>query len=178
MAWHYACWCILSTFRIVSIVFVVCSFFKFWHYFDLMKRVKFGVSGNFLENAWREWPEILHADVSWPPSKLISLWWWFVDCSNFGAILTKWNAPNLGFPGISWRMHGGNGLKFCMLLHPGDLPNWLDYSLGLVIVLILALFWLGETGQIWGFRPFLEEHMEGMAWKFACWFILTPYRTD
>ena len=33
--------------------------FKFWHFFDLVKRVKFGVSGHFLENAWREWPEIL-----------------------------------------------------------------------------------------------------------------------
>ena len=37
-----------------------------------MKQVKFRVSGHFLENSWREWPEILHADVSWPPSQLIS----------------------------------------------------------------------------------------------------------
>ena len=28
---------------------------------------------NFLENAWEEWPEIWHADVSWPPSQLIWL---------------------------------------------------------------------------------------------------------
>ena len=46
------------------------------------------VSGHLLENAWREWPEILHADVSWPPSELISLWLQSVDFSNFGAILT------------------------------------------------------------------------------------------
>ena len=45
-------------------------------------------SGHFLENAWREWPEILHADVSWPPSELISLWPQSVDFLNFGAILT------------------------------------------------------------------------------------------
>ena len=38
----------------------------------LVKRVKFGVSGHLPENAWRKWPEILHADVSWPPSELIS----------------------------------------------------------------------------------------------------------
>ena len=25
------------------------------------------VSGHLLENAWREWPAILHGDVSWPP---------------------------------------------------------------------------------------------------------------
>ena len=39
-----------------------------------MKRVKFWISGHFPENAWRKWPEILHADVSWPPSELISSW--------------------------------------------------------------------------------------------------------
>ena len=46
------------------------------------------VSGHLPENAWREWPEILHADVSWPSSELISLWQRSVDFSNFGAILT------------------------------------------------------------------------------------------
>ena len=51
-----------------------------------MKRVKFGVSGHFPENAWREWAQILHADVSWPLSELISLWLRFVDFSNFGII--------------------------------------------------------------------------------------------
>ena len=46
------------------------------------------VSGHLPENAWREWPEILHADVSWLSSELISLWLRSVDFSNFGAILT------------------------------------------------------------------------------------------
>ena len=46
------------------------------------------VSGHLLENAWREWPEILHADVSWSSSELISLWPWSVNFSNFGTILT------------------------------------------------------------------------------------------
>ena len=41
-----------------------------------------------LQKAWREWPEILHADVSWPSSELICLWPWSVDFSNFGTILT------------------------------------------------------------------------------------------
>ena len=63
------------------------ALFQFWRYFDLVKRVKFGVSGPFPKNAWRKWPKILHADVSWPPSELISLWLWSVDFSNFGAIL-------------------------------------------------------------------------------------------
>ena len=75
-------------------------FFLFWCYFDLVKLVKFGVFGHFLENPLRKWPEISHADVSWPPSELI------------------------------------------------------DYGYSLLIFLILMLFWLSETGQIWGFQAF------------------------
>ena len=37
------------------------------------------VSGHLPENAWREWPEILPADVSWPPPELINLWPWSFD---------------------------------------------------------------------------------------------------
>ena len=46
------------------------------------------VSGYLPENAWRDWPEILLADVSWPSAELFSLWPWSVDFSNFGTILT------------------------------------------------------------------------------------------
>ena len=88
MAWNFACWCILTTFRTDQFMATVCWFFLFWRYFDLVKRVKFGVSGYSPENTWREWPEILHADVSWPLSELISLWPRSVDFSYFGAILT------------------------------------------------------------------------------------------
>ena len=143
-----------------------------------MKRVKFDVSGHFPVNAWMKWPEILLADVSWPSSALISLWPQSVDSSNFGTILTWWNGSNLGFPGISWRTHGGNGLKYWMLLYPDHRWNWLDYVYSLVIFLILVLFWLSETGQIWGFRAFSGKPIEEMAWNFACWCILTTFRTD
>ena len=67
------------------------DFFKLWHYFDLVKRVKFGVSRHFLENAWREWPELLHVYVSWAPSEMCRLWSHFVDFANFGSFdLLKW----------------------------------------------------------------------------------------
>ena len=153
-------------------------FFLFWHYFDLVKRVKFGVSGYFPEHTWRKWPEILYADVSWAPSELISLWPRSVDLYNFGTILTLWNGSNLGFPGISWRRHGGNGLKFCMLMYLDHLQNWLVLRYGLLTFVILALFWLSETGQIWGSRAFPGECMEGMAWNVVCCCILTTFRTD
>ena len=84
----------------------------------------------------------------------------------------------LGFPGISQRMHGGNGLKFCMLMYLDHLQKWWDYGHGLLIFKILALFWLSETGQIWGFRAFTAERMEGIAWNFACWCILITFRAD
>ena len=58
------------------------------------------------------------------------------------------------------------------------LKNWLVYGNGLVIFLILALFGLSEMGEIWGFRVFLGERMEEMAWNFARWCILTTFRTD
>ena len=41
-----------------------------------------------MENAWRDLPEILHADECWPSSELIILWSWSVDSFNFGTILT------------------------------------------------------------------------------------------
>ena len=82
------------------------------------------------------------------------------------------------FPGICRRTHGGNGLKFSMLMYLDHLQNRLVYGHGLLIFLILALFWLSETGQIWGFRAFPGELIEEMAWNFAPWCILTTFRTD
>ena len=82
------------------------------------------------------------------------------------------------FPGICWRMHGGIGLKFYMLMYLDHLHEWLVCGHSLLIVLILALFWLSETGQIWGFRVFPGERMEEMAWNFACWCNLTTFRND
>ena len=82
------------------------------------------------------------------------------------------------FPGICRKTHRGNGLKFYMLMYLDHLHNWLVYSHSLLIFLILALFWLSETGQIWGFRAFPGERIEEMASNFACWCILTTFKTD
>ena len=82
------------------------------------------------------------------------------------------------FPGIFRRMHRGNGLKFYMLMYLDRLQNWLFYGHGLLFFLILALFWLSETGQIWGFWAVPRERMEEMASNFACWCILTTFRND
>ena len=63
------------------------------------------------------------------------------------------------FLGICWRTHGGNGLKLCMLMYLHHLQRWLDYGHNLLIFLILMLFWLSETGQIWGFWSISGERM-------------------
>ena len=88
MAWNMVCYCILTTFRSDHLMVTV---WWFWCYFDLVKRIKFGVSRHFLENPWRKWREMLHADVFWPLSELIRLWSQFVDFSDFDAILPEWN---------------------------------------------------------------------------------------
>ena len=136
------------------------------------------VSGHLSENAWREWSEILHVDVSWALSELIRLWSWSVDFPPFGITLTLWNGSNFGFPGITRRTLGWTDLKFCMLMYLAHLQHWLIYDDSLLIFLILAFFLLSEMGQILGFRAFSGESMEGMAWNFACGCILTTFRTD
>ena len=57
-------------------------------YVRLYVRLSGEVSGHLPENAWREWSEILHVDVSWAPSELIRLWSWSVDFPPFGVTLT------------------------------------------------------------------------------------------
>ena len=64
------------------------------------------------------------------------------------------------FLSIFWRTQGGNGLKCCFLMYPNNLQHWLGCCHGLLIFPIMALFWLSEMGDIWGFRHFLNN-----AWK-------------
>ena len=81
------------------------------------------------------------------------------------------------FPGICRWTHGGNGLKFYLLMYLAHIQKWLLYGHGLLIFLILALFWLSETGQIGVFQAFPGELMVELAWNFARWCILTTFRT-
>ena len=75
----------------------------------------------------------------------------------FGAILTRLNGSNLGFPDISQRTHGGNGLKFYTLMYLEPLQNRLVYGLGLLIILILALLWLSKRVKFGVSGHFLEN---------------------
>ena len=121
-----------------------------------------------------------------PVGTLHSLEWFWVSrrifiYSHHNTYVFSLRCPSVRlerFLGICRRMHRGMGLKLYMLVYLHHLQNWLVYGLGLVIFLILALFWLSETGHIWGFWAFPGERMEGMTWNFACWCILTTFRTD
>ena len=106
MAWNFACWCIHTTFKRDKIIVIVCWFFLLLVPLWLCKTGQFEVSRHFLENAWEEWPEFWHADVSQPPSELIRFWSCSVDFPHFGAPLTWWNWSYLVFPGIIWRTPG------------------------------------------------------------------------
>ena len=92
-----------------------------WPFYGQSVRPPGDVSWHFPENAWRDWPQILHANLSWPSSELIRLW--SRSISFFGVTLTYWNGSNLGFLGIFRRTHGGNGLKMYMLMYPDHLQN-------------------------------------------------------
>ena len=65
-----------------------------------------------------------------------------------------------------------------MLMYIDHLQNWLDYGNSLLIFLCLTPLWFSETGQIWSFRAFPGEPIEEMACNFACWCILTTFKTD
>ena len=115
----------------------VCWFSFVWYHFDLVKRLKIGVSGTFPEKPLRKWPAILHANVSWQLSKLIRLWWQFVDFSNFvNYFFILWlKQVILGFLGIIWRMcgskyrGGSRGIfptfcvEFCLFFFQIKTPN-------------------------------------------------------
>ena len=165
MASTFACWCILTTYRTVWILVTVCWFFYCWRHFDLVKPVKLGVSGYFPQNPWREWSETLHADVSWPPSKLqifliLALFWLSEKAQIWGF---------RAFPGVRTEDFA---LIFCML--PLELIRLWSWSVNFA----LASLWFSERGQIWGFRAFSGERMEGMAYNLACWCIPTTFKID
>ena len=90
--------------------------------------------------------------------------------SETGQIWGFWVFPGDRMEEMAW--------NFACMMYVDHLQNWLVYGHGLMIFLILVLFGLSETGQIWGFRVFLGERMEEMAWNFARWCILTTFKTD
>ena len=97
-------------------------------------------------------------------------WSWSVDFLHFGAILTS--CQIWGVPGIFFKMHDRNGLKFYMLMYPDHLWNWLYFGHDLLIFLILVAFWLVKQVKFVVSGYFLEN-MGGMSWNMICWCILT-----
>ena len=147
-------------------------------HFDIVKQVKFEVSGYLLVNPWKEWSEICHAHICWPPSELIRFWLWSVIFFSFWWHFYLVKQVKFGVSGIFWRTHGRNDFKFGMLLYHKCLQNWLVDSGHGLLIFILAAFWLSEKGQIWGFPAFSWERIREMTWNLASWFILTAFRTD
>ena len=129
----------------------------------------------FYESPFRHWRHYIfglsvHLTAQYPKYPYVGPLVHPTNCNYF------LNSPSVHpdrFPGISQRMHRGNGLKFCTLMYLDHIQNWLDYGCGLLIFLIRALFSLSETDKIWSFWTFPREHMQRMAWNFACCILTT-----
>ena len=173
MAWNFTCWCILTTFRTDKIL-IVCWFSSFWWHFHLVEQIKFAISRHFLENAWEEWREIWHVEVSWPPSKLIKFW---SQSVHFGSILT-----------LVKQVKFGDFRRFSVE-HMGEWPKIWHADVSWPHLEVIT-FWswsvafphfgsiLTETGQFCGFRAFSWERIGGISWNLVCWCVLTTFRTD
>ena len=81
----------------------------------------------------------------------------FVHLTNYDRFAACQSVRPERFPGICGTAHGGR--KFCMLMYLDHLQNWLDK------IVILALFWLSEMGQIWVSGHFLEELVRLWLWS-------------
>ena len=89
---------------------------KIWHY---------------LENAWNEWPQIWHADVSWPTSDLISFWSQFVEFPNFGWV---W-----GWQALSWGCM--EVYLACWFILITFMTDWVSFGQAQLIVRRAGLLW-------------------------------------
>ena len=70
----------------------------------------------------------------------------------------NWNGSNLGFPGISWRRNGRKSLKFCMLMYPDHLQNWLDFGHGsLIFMSFRSHIYLLKQAKFWFSRHLPEN---------------------
>ena len=119
-------------------------------------QAKFEGFGHFPEKAWKEWPEIWHADVSWPHSELIIFW----SQSVFSSFWRRFNLViKLKFV-VSGLTHGENGLKLDMLMYLEQLQNCLDFGLGLFIFLVLWHFDLVKQVNFEVSGHFLETAWE------------------
>ena len=159
IAWNFVCWCILTIFRTDKISVMVCWFSSFWRHFDLMERIKFGVSGHFPENAWSEWPEILHANVFWRPSELIRFWLCSVDFPHYGTPLRLWLSETghiwslraLSGGGLGVNVEGGSGGIFPTLCVQFCLFNAKTFKIYANVVVSVTFDIISRFCQIYGF---------------------------
>ena len=146
MAWSSACWCILTTYRRQN-------WLDFGH-----GLLTFLISAPFILSKGQVWgfqpfSEERMRGTAWNLACLCifttcrsdRFWLRSVYLLHFGTILTKWNKSGFiytnfissvrpeRFPGIFFRTHGRNGLKFAVHADvswlPSDIQDWLDCCL-------------------------------------------------
>ena len=162
MIWNLACWCILAISR--------NDFGQRWPNCGSLvaKNCEIGVSGHTMETAWKEWPEIWHTDVSWPPPEMIRFW---SILAKFGPLELK-NLNVLVVSGVPVRTQWWNGPKFGIQMYDDHLQNGPDLGHGLIIYLLLVhflnlkLIYIYIFVCVWGGGGyFLANALKRMAWK-------------
>ena len=114
IAWNFLRWCILTTSRTDYILVTVFWFSSFWGHFDLVKRVKFVVSGPF---AGERTERIAWNFACWcilTPPELIRFWSWSDNLPPFDFDLVKW-LKFRGFSGDCMKGIAWNFACWCIL---------------------------------------------------------------
>ena len=115
------------------------------------------VSGHLPENAWREWPEILHADASWPPSELIRLWSqsWFSSVWRRHFYFVKWvkfgisgHFPEVGASVWSLICAWTNGWANNRDTDNGNLRRHRAHY-DVTVMTLLPFIWVADSGYHW-----------------------------
>ena len=92
------------------------NFGQYWPNFGPLVAKKLSeikVSWHSKENARKEWFEMWHADVSWPPPEIIRFWSVLAQFWAFGPLAAK-KLSVIGVSEHSEGTHGRNGLKFAI----------------------------------------------------------------
>ena len=138
-----------------------CSAFQRRSCFDLVKQAKFATSGHFLENAREEWPELWHANVSWPSPELIKFWSWSVDFPFLASFWLSETGQIWGLWQFSSECMGGmacNLICWCILT---------TFATAYILVWWFSSFWqefdLVKQVIFAIFRHFLENAKEELA---------------
>ena len=147
-----------------------------WHHRSYILWVDPGIPGAVSSDwtlASQEDPDFIWA-VSWMDNHNLVITYTRVGCWHFIHMTILFMPPPLGAGGIMF----SGCLSVCpsvqSLKYPLLTCTWVRWSTRPTVTVLRHV-----RPSVWrGFRAFAGERIEGMAWNFTCWCILTISRTD